>query len=461
MQRGGVYPLQFLVRFFASQFAKTPRNDGRWITLLFLATYFSAILVSTLFMKYDLFWAKYLRVCTSKPSFLDMHHLTSGLECTELGYDVLIQNPCEPNKLPMTYPRIWLHLSKLGMNQNHSGVLAVTTIVLFFLFVFRFIGRLNTTEGLFYGIVLCSPPIMLAVETGNIDLIVFLVLGFTLLVSQLQHRFRAISYLLILFAGVLKYFPIAAIISTLKETKRRALLIFTLCIASFSIYIAFTADEFILIHHQVQRSTYLSYGGEILFKIFEDITALSGFSLPHFLWRGAYFASLISVFLFVEFYVRRFQGHAIRSDFIDSFRYGAAIYIVAFVFWDNWDYRLIFLLFALPQILDWSKHQNALGGLSLAVILLLPVALWLSSRWPADMNFRSVNHFFFDEFINWFLFFYMAYALLLTLPAWLKSAIRMNQKQLPVLMVFDTGENPCFVQQPASSASNLQKSSHS
>ena len=66
-----------------------------------------------------------LLVTTSQPAFLDTHNFTSAMDCSRLGYDVLRLNPCEPNKVAMTYPRIWLGLKWMGIRESHSTPIGI------------------------------------------------------------------------------------------------------------------------------------------------------------------------------------------------------------------------------------------------------------------------------------------------------------------------------------------------
>ncbi|HJZ12735.1 MAG TPA: glycosyltransferase 87 family protein [Acidobacteriota bacterium] len=383
--------------------------DGRWIAMLFLILYFTAIFVSSFYTDYDQFWADTFRVCTSRPRFLDMHHLTSGLECHRLGYDVLRQNPCEPNKLPMTYPRIWLNLAALGIDQSHSDLLGVLCAMLYFLCAFFIAGKLNTIEGIFYGVILCSPSLMLAVETGNIDLIIFILLSAALLLIK---RNRAFSYLIIFFAAVLKYFPISALLVAVKERKRLFWLV-GLLIAMFAAYIYFTYDEALLIHSQVQRSTYISFGGFILFRILHHLTHEV---TPLLYWRIAFVGTVGAAIVIAYLQAARKRTLAHNVDSIDGFRMTAGIFITSFLLWDNWDYRFIFLVFALPQMWKWIRVKDPLAPITAAALVGIPMTLWLSGGCPPEMNFHTIRSFFVDELINWFLFYYFVYALMATWP---------------------------------------------
>ena len=101
------------------------RRAGRWVVIFLVLSYFWSIWVGSHCMPYYVFWRQYLLVTTSQPAFLDTHNFTSAIDCSRLGYDVLRLNPCEPNKVAMTYPRIWLGLKWMGIRESHSTPIGI------------------------------------------------------------------------------------------------------------------------------------------------------------------------------------------------------------------------------------------------------------------------------------------------------------------------------------------------
>jgi hypothetical protein len=128
----------------------------------------------------------------------------------------------------------------------------------------------------------------------------------------------------------------------------------------------------------------------------------------------------IALFLLISYLLAKhtenlFQNNKLNINQIEAFRIGSSIYIGTFLIGNNWDYRLIFLLFTIPQILAWLKTQvqfESISGLALMAIIL---TTWLSSK--------SHQIHYLDELLNWLLFLFFAYSTILTLPNWLKSYI--------------------------------------
>src|SRR5207249_11410574 len=111
----------------------------------------------------------WLRVPPGPSLFFDTRTVLAALECQRLGYDPLVDNPCDPWQRPMFYPRIWLLATPLGLDQSHTGVVGVLLVVLFVAAVCALVGRIGIGEGVIVSAVVCSPAVMFALERGNMD----------------------------------------------------------------------------------------------------------------------------------------------------------------------------------------------------------------------------------------------------------------------------------------------------
>ncbi len=432
--------LQSCQNFFSRQLSKTSKFDGRFLLLAIIVLYFIPILLSTgFFTNYPSGWDLrliYPFVPKMWPPFADMRVVTAGAECTRLGYDVLIENPCDPWKRPMNYPRIWSVPASWGLDQSHTVVLAIFCGLLFFILTFVTIERLNYLESLFYALILCSPSAMLAVERGNNDLIIFILLALALLILKSKNLvFRSFSYVLILCAAALKLYPIFALTSCLKEKRRDLFFILIFTSISFGLYLIGNFESLTLVSKATPRSTALSYGGKVIFDIaflnledFSNVFLGSNFTKLIHTAELPLLALSIMIVMFAAYVLAKNSKNIhqrkkpLAINQIDAFRIGASIYIGTFLIGNNWDYRLIFLLFTIPQILTWLKSENSfspIAGRALAGIIL---TTWLSHD--------TFQFFYLDELINWLLFLFYSYTLILTLPKWLKNYMGFQPKNI-------------------------------
>jgi hypothetical protein len=104
-----------------------------------------------------------------------------------------------------------------------------------------------------------------------------------------------------------------------------------------------------------------------------------------------------------------------KSQYIDYFRLAAGIYLGNYlVIGLVVDYKLTFLIFALPQILDWIKQENQLSLSSSVALVAIVTTLYASPflyLWAID------------EIINLLLFVNLLYMAILSMPEWLNSLV--------------------------------------
>lgn len=420
---------QYCQNLLSYQLAKTSKLDGRFPLLAVLTLYFLPILLkSTFFTRFTASWYTSLWVYPFVPKllppFADLRVITSGAECIRQGYDVLLTNPCDPWNRPMNYPRLWGVPAAWGLDQSHTIFLGILLGLLFFTAVFISIGRLNYLESLIYGLVIVSPSVMLSVERGNNDLIVFTIIALSLLAISKNHLpWRSWGYFLILIAAILKLYPIFALTSCLRERRRVFGFIIISISSAFLLYVLANYESLKLVRKATPQATHFSYGCKVIFDMLfsepdlwlnpsiEPGVANSIYSLKT---PGIILSVVIVIFLAYRLAKNGkdyLQQNPLATSHIDAFRIGASIYAGTFLIGNNFDYRLIFLLFTLPQLLEWLKQKSFLtlsSGLSLTGIIL---SFWLSSN--------TLSYLYLDELLNWLLFLFYTYALFLTLPPWL------------------------------------------
>jgi hypothetical protein len=427
--------LQSLQNYLTHQLSKTSNSDGRLLLLAILIMYFTPILITSFSPKYTDLWRSHwtFPLVAKMPQiplpFGDMRVITAGAECIRLGYDVLIENPCDPWKRPMNYPRIWSVLASWGLDQSHTAILGILCGLLFFTLTLITINRLNYIEALFYVLIVCSPSIMLAVERGNNDLIIFTLLALSLLIMKSRSlSWRSFSYIIILFASILKLYPIFSLTSAYKEEPKNFASIFMGILTAFGIYVTLNFESLKLVRKATTTTQDRAYGGMIIFdNLFKglDILLQKYFhtNILNSINEAKLVIFILSVFiiLLIAFLLAKTSNAlyenttALIVDHIDAFRTGSSIYLGTFLIGYNGDYRLIFLVFTIPQILLWLKNRSCLAPISALGLTGITLTLWLSR---GDTRLYHL-----DELVNWLLFLFFAYTFALSSPKWLKSYI--------------------------------------
>jgi Glycosyltransferase family 87 len=383
--------------------------DGRIVLVAMVLTYLAVVGISSFVTDYRTFWARYLGVNAHRVLFTDLGLLPTALVCAKQGYDPYLANPCDPFGHLFNYPRVWLWLTAVsGFTLERVHIFGPVLAILFFASVVISAGKLTAGEGLITGVLLCSPAIMFGVERGNIDLFMFSLVAVALLLAR-RGAPSTIVYAPLVAAAVLKLFPAATFCISLREpTWKRKLTSMAALAVLFGVYVFWFRTDIMKIAANTLTSTHDSFGSIVVFRMVRRAC------FPHsdLAWKILRLASYAAVGASVVgafFLARRIPFPAEReSSSLDSFRAGSSIYVTAFAIASNWDYRLVFLLFTLPQLFVWVKSRTPWGCLSAAALGVMVIALWISS-WSARMAAL-------DEVGNWLLFIYFLVALMITMP---------------------------------------------
>jgi len=121
-----------------------------------------------------------------------------------------------------------------------------------------------------------------------------------------------------------------------------------------------------------------------------------------------------------------FQRGEIRSNDLRNrraFWLGAGVYIGTFLLGNNWDYRLMFLLFTLPQLVEWiAGGHGRLRAAAWICVVALFLSMWyfvLKAGVEKYLPAGSYVHPMLDELINLTLFAGLIYLYALSLPEWM------------------------------------------
>lgn len=339
---------------------------GRLIVLAVLAGYFLLVVALGGHDGWDT-----LGVPAAAPLFFDLHSITSGWECTRMGIDVLVSNPCDPGLRPPNYPRIWMAPAELGLGQESSVVIGVAMLVVFFVTALAVLPKdASAACAVALAAALCSPAVMLGVERGNVDLAMYVLVALAALRLGVRARGVVWASALVLAAAVLKLFPIFAIAMLVRRETKRSLLAAGVVLGLFAVYVVATLDDIRAIAAVVPQTDYYSYGVRLLTERLADEPR------QQILWDGV----IVVVVLLLAILGRRWfrsqfvgsPSEAARRE-LDLFWAGASIYVCTYVAFRSFDYRLVFLTLTIPQLVVWARGNRTLPRAVLALVLL---TLW-------------------------------------------------------------------------------------
>jgi hypothetical protein len=387
------------------------------------------IIWSFFFNGYTATWRQW-NIPTEMPPFTDFRLIPSGAETFRSGIDPAVSNPSDPMEHIFNYPKIWYLLFYTGVTQADTIWMSVVLIALFFLTVFVFPEKLHAMDALLILLVAFSPAAMLLYERGNVDLAFFVLCGLAVI---LVSRSPAWAVVVLSLASMFKLFPFFGVGIFFQENKNRFYRYLFASILIFGIYVVLSFDSLNVAWNLTQRGKVLSYGDSIIFELFhrslhyrllkvmaqnQVVTFLN--ILPHFcaglVFVAAFFGGLKS---------RELPGSDSERN-LTAFRMGACIYIGTFLLGNNWDYRLAFLIFTVPQISRWiSSAGSGQRWPVLGIFIALLVSCWslvIHTYFLQAVGESYDFHFsVFDELMNWALFAGLIYLLVASAPAWFRS----------------------------------------
>ena len=344
------------------------------------------------------------RIPALTPHFADLRNLTAGVESISIGYDPLYFNPRDPWARPMNHPRLVQHiLSILNINQYHTTFIGILFIILFFAGVFISLKEIGNVTASMLAVVIFSPAVVLGIERGNHDLFIFFLISLALFMSSVP----IISMIILLFASLIKLFPVFAIVYFFKYTKKTQVVVFLSFIAAFAVYIFLNYHDL----PQIFRSTEKGY----------DVLAYGTLALRYssILAYVPLAAIIISSLVFCVNVISVYRFKQGDPRYIDTFRAGAGIYVGTFFLGNNWCYRLMFLIFTIPQLLSWNNDAGR-RFVSLVALIGIIVSCW--SPWsfslPPSILLKAI-----DEIANWVLFASLLYLLISTTPLFLQKGV--------------------------------------
>lgn len=390
------------------------------VTILLLAT----AIISFVFFQ-NVWLLRKWNIPIDPPGFHDSRQFAWAAEAYAQGYDPLIKNPVNPRGHQLNYPRIWHLLFALGINESHTNILGSIVVILFFIGIsmFWFSGKFDNITYVILSIVILSPAVMLGIERSNIELVLFFILALALTINYYSST-SALS--LFVFASFLKLYPVFGFVYLLKENKKRFWTLFLSALGIFLIYAAFSFNDFMQVYKTTPKLVGSSFGINVWWM---GLRNSRFFGLPISDNLTVYFQAisyvLASLILLSSLTLSMRQKNNKRyneGQHLDAFRTGAAIYIGCFILMNTHDYRLIFLIFTVPQLATWLGNK----GKSISLVPLVTLAAMLLSLWSFFiMHFLGrKTTFIIEEFSNWIVLAGLLYLFFSSLPDWFKDYIR-------------------------------------
>jgi len=358
--------------------------DGRLIVVGALIVYLAIIAAGRLVWGVDI-WPL-LGVPSGPSLFFDARNLTAAWESNRLGYDPLYVSPRDPWGRPLMYLRPWLLLGALGLDQAHTIAIGVGLVTTMFVTFVLLVGRVTLGAGVVLAFAACSPAVMFAVERANMDIALFSVIALALLLWRALPRAATVgSPILVLVGAMAKLYPIFALPAFVVTSSRAASRAAIVCIAIFAVYCVYSLKDIVHVAQIATQGDTFSYGARILPAHLYHQLGAERWAGPGVLKQLLAMVPLACLALSIVVRVHRRLGprgdeSAPSTAALLCFHVGALIYLGTFATANNFDYRLVFLLLTLPQLIEWAAQPtHRLGSLAAATLLSILALLWVGS----------------------------------------------------------------------------------
>jgi len=159
------------------------RVSAKFTLSLLILSGCAALAGSFVFHGYERTWSS-LGIYPLSPYFSDARVLTSGAESHALGFDPMVYNPRHPSGELMDYPRTWQLFFYLGIDQKDTIYFEAAFVSLFFLGIFLFLAEINKVTAAALACGIFSPAVLMGIERGNNDLVIFFLQALSLMVIR-------------------------------------------------------------------------------------------------------------------------------------------------------------------------------------------------------------------------------------------------------------------------------------
>jgi hypothetical protein len=369
-------------------------------------------------------------ISTMYPPFLDLRLIPGATETFQAGMDPALSNPYDPAGRFFNYPKIWYLLFPLNITQDDVIWISIVLIVLFFLVLFVFPERIRVRDAILFLPFVFSPACMLLYERGNVDLIFFILSGITIM---LVNHLPIVAAGVLLIAAFFKLFPFFGIVIFFQENKKRFYAFLGAITGVFLLYLFLDLESLKSSWQLTEQGTYTSYGVFVVFdllysyfryyllKVMSEDQFQTSMSVIPYVFT---FLLLIVVFYFAMRQNAEFPVYSGRN--LAAFRLGAAIYAGTFLLGNNWDYRLAFLLFTIPQLsYCLFVSSGKLRWAYLGLFVVMAASFWGPVIFDYGIQILGGKYklklMLLDEAMNWSLFLGLTYMLIASSPDWFRT----------------------------------------
>ena len=297
--------------------------------------------------------------------FADWSAVLGANICKEMGYDVYLKNPCDPWGRTHVYGDILLYFPYVEKFKKFYFLVLPAIINCIFIIVVLSSFRFKNFKTYFTTIVmLFSFPVILALERGQFDVLIFI-----LMVLIAYFKNRIFNFIILVFVTISKFYPIVlGIILFFEKNLKKIIINLLIFLITISLIFFIQSDQMI--------------------KIFENRGQSAGFGVYEFSLIGTikFFKNSIflvndtnySIFIFVllllipsaiffvriiKYFFKESISNNINYNFFEDrlYIFSSTIILICYFSLQNYVYREIFFIGLVPWVLKikiLDKDQN-------------------------------------------------------------------------------------------------------
>jgi hypothetical protein len=319
----------------------------------------------------------------------DMRMALDGIEAAGRGQDVIgaTYKPTDHFAIRFPYHRSWLVLQHLGLRGSQTEVL---TIILSLAMLIHFGVLIAATSndaatGLVMATFACSPPIMLAIDRGNPDMLLYLLLavGCHLLVRPALPA-QIVGAVVLFAAGALKFVPFGGALGILpgNQPRRRCWLLAAFLLGALLFLVIERSEVRRITGSPYASSDWASFGSAVsvntLARLFTRVTLIT---VPAWITVFIRACGILALGILSWRLARKMEPNAAwgqgQGDLAAAgFATAAGIFVGSFILIRSFNYKFLFLALAIPALCRWARRCDTSGLTARWTLATLLVWMW-------------------------------------------------------------------------------------
>lgn len=286
-----------------------------------------------------------------------------------------------------------------------------------------------------------SPPVLLCLEWCNYELIVFftVVLSIWICLKSTGYLRDGLAGAVMLLATCLKLFPVFGFYIFVRHSIKKSLFLLVPFALLTLLYLIINKPYIELVRENTPWSPYISFGVPVLPNNIAMAIDKSAVMLPAYLILVAWVLVAVCFIVGYKLACEGLPDSLIESYEAKLFRGTIAIFIGCYLLGSNFDYRLIFLIPALPFIFRLLREGTIAKWIPSSFLALMFVAMWLTE---ANLISRDDARIFYpvlyiNEICCWLLLTFSIYFQFRLLPNFIRKIIYPNSEVLPKTQLAD------------------------